>query len=265
MNCKICSCESTKIFAKKVLNKYEVNYYKCVNCLFIQTDEPFWLAESYKSAINYSDIGSANRSLVASENTTCLFSLLQLDRNEKYLDYGAGYGLYVRMMRDNGYNFYWQDDYCENIFASKFSSAELPIQSQKYKVVTSYEVFEHLIDPLKEIEKILLLTDSILFSTNLTNSCKGPIEDWWYISPMHGQHIAFYDTKTLEYIASKYNLNLYSSKNVHFLTKMKVNRLAYKIANFYRASRLYNTIVQPKSLKTSDFETYYKDSILDTI
>jgi len=32
-----------------------------------------------------------------------------------FLDYAAGYGLFVRLMRDAGYNFRWSDLYCQNL------------------------------------------------------------------------------------------------------------------------------------------------------
>jgi 2-polyprenyl-3-methyl-5-hydroxy-6-metoxy-1,4-benzoquinol methylase len=259
MACKICNGEQTHLFVKKVLRKYDVGYYQCKNCNFIQTDEPFWLPEAYESAINHEDIGTSSRSVICTESLTALFSLCGFDRNKKYLDYGAGYGLLVRMMRDNGVNFYWYDEYCKNIFASKFSLSDLRKGDHNFEVVTAFEVFEHLQDPLSEIEKMLALSDSILFSTNLVNLARTPIEKWWYVSPHHGQHIAFYDIKTLKFLAAKYNLNLYSYKNMHFLTKKKISKLLFTYSCIYRAARLYNTIRPPKSLIASDVEFYLKD------
>ena len=261
MICKICSAQSTKQFTKKVLHKYNVNYYLCNNCGFMQTDEPFWLNESYENAINFSDIGIANRSILFSEATAFLFKVSGFNNNNKYLDYGAGYGLYVRLMRDFGFNFYWSDEYCENIFVAKFSAADLPENEQKFEVVTAFEVFEHLVDPIREIEKILKLSDSIFFSTNLINSNNGPLEDWHYIAANHGQHIAFYDTKTLNYIAQKYKLNLYTNKNMHFMTKKKIDNMLFKLATKAPLPRLYNTFFQHRSLNQADFELYSKDNI----
>ena len=172
------------------------------------------------------------------------------------MDFGAGYGLFVRMMRDNGYNFYWYDAYCTNIFASKFSSEDLPKDERHYQVVTAFEVFEHFVDPLKEIEKILCQSEGIFFSTELVNRCKTEIENWWYISPNHGQHVAFYDIKTLGFIAQKLELNLYSHKNLHFLSKKKVNKFAYDFLTIYKIARLFNTIFTPRSLIVADQKLY---------
>ena len=259
MTCKICKSGVKAIFVKKLLQKYNVGYYQCENCNFIQTDEPFWLDEAYKSAINHEDIGTSSRSLICSETITALFSLCGFDRHKKYLDYGAGYGLFVRMMRDSGYNFYWYDEYSENIFATKFLFNDLPKGDQNFEVVTAFEVFEHLVDPIKEIEKMLSFSDSILFSTNLINRCSDPLENWWYLGVQHGQHVALYDIKTLIFIAKKFGLNLYTYKNTHFLTKNKISNFKYKIASNYRVARLYNTIFLPQSLIASDVSLYLND------
>jgi 2-polyprenyl-3-methyl-5-hydroxy-6-metoxy-1,4-benzoquinol methylase len=254
MNCKICNQETKKIFSKKVLGKYDVNYYQCPNCLFVQTDNPYWLDEAYNSPIDFRDIGLIARNMLYAENITALFQICKFDRHKKYLDYGGGYGLFVRMMRDNGYNFYWQDEYCKNLYVQKFTAENLPVNEQKYEVVTAFEVFEHLPDPVKEVEKLLAFTDSILFSTELIRVETPQIKDWYYLGPDHGQHIAFYHKKTLEYIANKFGLNFYTHKNLHFLTRKKINYTIYKIANTNRLARLYNTFIQPKSLLPADAE-----------
>ena len=55
--CKICNSRNEYLFKALVLNKYDVHYYKCNECGFIQTEEPFWLSEAYSSVITQQDIG----------------------------------------------------------------------------------------------------------------------------------------------------------------------------------------------------------------
>jgi len=259
MNCKVCGNETSQLFNKQVLNKYSVNYYQCTNCGFIETDEPHWLNEAYSSAITATDIGLINRNVYFTEVSTALLRLCGFDRSKKYLDYGAGYGIYVRMMRDNGFNFYWQDEYCENLYAQKFS-ADLSKANKEYELVTAFEVFEHLTNPTKEIEKILQYTDSILFSTQLVNSANTTLENWWYIAPEHGQHVAFYDIKTLQFIADKYGLNVYSNNStLHLLTKKRLSSFKFKLFSRIRLAKLYNLIFPTKTLLDSDYELYMKD------
>jgi hypothetical protein len=40
-----------------VLAKYQVNYYHCPQCGFLQTKDPYWLSEASKDPINAEDTG----------------------------------------------------------------------------------------------------------------------------------------------------------------------------------------------------------------
>jgi hypothetical protein len=222
----------------------------------VQTEDPYWLDEAYNNAINNSDVGLIARNLVFSERISALFKKIKLNAAQKYLDYGGGYGMFVRMMRDNGFNFFWSDQYCENIYATKFVVDKPGSTSEQFEVVTSFEVFEHLPDPHKEIEKILSFTDSILFSTELVSTVPSEIEKWWYVGAEHGQHVALYNIKTLKFIARKYGLNLYSARNLHFMTRKKLSPRAYGLYTSIKFARIYKTLVPGKSLLEDDFELY---------
>ena len=49
--CKICDSNSHYFATAKVLQKYNVDYFQCSNCGFVQTEEPYWLDEAYSEAI----------------------------------------------------------------------------------------------------------------------------------------------------------------------------------------------------------------------
>jgi len=51
---------------------------------------------------------------------------------------------------------------------------------RRYELVSAFEVFEHLVNPLEEIERMLRLSDSILFSTLLVPTPAPGLADWWY-------------------------------------------------------------------------------------
>ena len=56
---------------------------------------------------------------------TSLLLFYTCDPTKNFIDYAAGYGFFVSLMRDYGFNFYWQDKYCENltkILAKKIQS-----------------------------------------------------------------------------------------------------------------------------------------------
>lgn len=220
MNCKICNSSSEKIFSKTVLKKHEVNYYQCGKCDFIQTSNPVWLDEAYQSAITSLDLGLASRNIYLVEQVAKLIDQ-HYSTSKIMLDFAGGYGLFVRLMRDKGYNFYRQDDYCENIFSSHFDLKD--IQQTRFDIVTAFEVFEHFPNPLQGIDRLLSYSDTIICSTELIESTND-IENWWYISPETGQHIAFYSLKTLRFIAEKHQLHFYTNhQNLHLFTKKQLS------------------------------------------
>lgn len=222
MKCKICETSTVLFFTGDILQKYKISYYRCPCCEFIQTESPYWLKEAYADVIVDSDIGVVDRTIELSaiaEKVLINF----YPTSSYYLDYGGGYGLFVRRMRDKGFNFYWNDPYCKNIFAKHFSLAEAPVT--KFDIVTSFEVFEHLEEPLVEINKMLKKGDSLIFSTVLAPKTKEEFANWWYRCELTGQHIAFYSKKTLEYIAALFNKKLYSNnQNFHVFSAPEVSQ-----------------------------------------
>lgn len=219
--CKICDSNSPWLFSGKILNKYEIGYFKCKNCGFIQTETPYWLKESYSNVIASTDIGLVARNLGLQKITEWIIKKY-FDCNGKFIDFAGGYGLFVRLMRDKGFDFYRQDFFCKNLFAQYFD-----IQGQenlKYELLTAFEVFEHLENPLEEIGKMFNYSDSILFSTEIQPKGEiNSISDWRYFAKETGQHIAFYTFKSLEIIASKMNCHLYSNdNNIHIITKREL-------------------------------------------
>ena len=88
MNCKICKSKMQKIFGAKIMNKYEIDYFYCQNCGFLQTEEPYWLDEAYKDSITVTDTGYMQRNIYQSEITTILL-LMFFNYKKKFLDYGG--------------------------------------------------------------------------------------------------------------------------------------------------------------------------------
>jgi 2-polyprenyl-3-methyl-5-hydroxy-6-metoxy-1,4-benzoquinol methylase len=228
-NCKICNSETVLIFEATVLQKYNVKYFQCCNCDFIQTEEPYWLDESYQSAIAAVDTGIVTRNLV---DCSIISKLIRIFFNPKgkFLDYGGGYGLFVRLMRDKGFDFYRYDKYSENLFARHFDLADIDVEND-FELITSFEVFEHLSNPPTEISEMMKKGRSLVFSTEIIPKIKiQSVDDWWYFSPDAGQHISFYSLKSLSAIAEHMGSNLYSNgKNLHMLTykKFKFNPMKF--------------------------------------
>ncbi len=250
MDCNLCQSTMEKSHQAKILKKYDISYFYCPKCQFIQTEKEFWLEEAYQESINISDTGYIRRNIVLSKVLTSILTLF-FPSSATCLDYAGGYGVFVRMMRDIGYDFYWQDKYTQNLFARGFEYDE----QKKYDLLTSFESFEHFDQPLKEIETMLNLSDSILFSTVLYGD-KIPEPDWHYFGLEHGQHIAFFNLISLQFLAKKYHLHLYSDrKSIHLLSKKKLNpMLFYFIVKIARLGLGDLFSVFKKSKTLSDWE-----------
>lgn len=111
--------------------------------------------------------------------------------------------------------------------------------------------------------KLFAYSSSKLFSTELQpNTPPKKAEDWWYFTPETGQHISLYSYKSLEFIAKKYNLNLYSNNyNLHLFTdkKFSVNTLKFIALYKYYKDKLFNRHFQNKnSLLQSDYALIQK-------
>jgi 2-polyprenyl-3-methyl-5-hydroxy-6-metoxy-1,4-benzoquinol methylase len=207
-----------------VLNKYKVRYYKCSNCNLIQTENPHWLKEAYSSAIIDSDTGILSRNFALSRITS-IFVLFFANKNSKVLDFAGGYGILTRMLRDVGVDGYWEDKYAENIFAKGFNSNS----KTKYDMVTAFEVFEHLVRPVKEIGDTIKRYNpkTLLFSTTLHYG--NPPKDWWYFVPDGGQHVTLYTKKSLKIMANRFGMKLSTDgRNIHIFSKRQIPGLFMK-------------------------------------
>ena len=223
-----------------MLGKYDVTFYQCPRCRFIQSEEPYWLAESYGSSDQPSDIGLVARNL---QLGTYVESVLRvLFRGACVLDYGAGSGLLVRMMRDRGLDFWWQDRYVANEFARGCAREDC---SKSFDLITAFEVFEHLEDPLSDIAAMLDMAPNIFFSTQLVPQDNPGPGEWWYYAPASGRHISIFSQEALDIVAKNFGLHLCSDgAGYHLLTreprsqwlfKLALNRrLAHRIARFTR-------------------------------
>ncbi len=232
--CKICGAVSHAFARPIILNKYEVQYYQCSNCGFIQTEDPYWLPEAYSSTISSTDTALVFRNIKLSHIANNLI-FEYFNPQGIFLDYGGGYGLFVRLMRDSGYHFYWHDKYCTNLFAHGFEIDVIdPENSDLLELITCFEVFEHLVEPIKEIEKMLKLSKNILFGTQLLPENSPKPADWGYYALNEGQHISIFTRNSLEIIARKFGLNFYSNgSSLHLLTIKNFPDSLFDIPSLY--------------------------------
>ena len=250
--CCICNSPVKKIFSSNLLQKYSVEYFKCTRCGYVQTEEPYWLHEAYESSINHSDTGMIMRNLWLRNVATTLIYFL-FDNKGRFLDYGGGYGVFVRLMRDVGFEFYWQDKHTENMFAKGF---EFPVSEKlTIELLTCFEAFEHFVEPVTELENLLSISRNILLSTEFIPEPTPSPDEWWYYGTEHGQHIGFFQKKTFEFLAKKYNLFFYTNgQNIHLFTEKKLLSSTFKLLT--KVSKFITPLIQKRmeSLTWKDFE-----------
>jgi hypothetical protein len=191
--CRLCGGAAVPLFEKTILRRRRAVYSQCGACGLTQTEEPTWLPEAYASPISEADTGVLARNLGARRLVATFLHLMGV-HDETGLDYAGGYGLFVRLMRDAGFSFYWSDPFAANLFARGF---EWNPDRGGPRVVTAFEVMEHWVRPLVEFRALAALgADWIVTSTELHPGAR-PSPDWHYLVPESGQHVAFYRADTL--------------------------------------------------------------------
>ena len=247
MICKICNSNAKQVFNSKILKKYDVKYFKCDNCGYLFTEQPFWLDEAYSRSINLSDTGLLDRNIYFSKVLSVLIYFC-FNKRGLFLDYAGGYGVFTRLMRDIGFDFFWHDPYTQNLFANGFEKDIKP--DSKFELITAFEVFEHLVSPKEEIEKMLSYSKTIVFSTELLPKEIPDPKEWWYYGFNHGQHISFYSEKTLNTLANQFKLNYYNVNGIHILSERKFNNTALILMKKLRNYGLYQIVKRLVKSKT---------------
>lgn len=218
MKCRLCDNSTQEIFKKIILNSYSVQYFRCEECSLVQTETPYWLSDAYSESINLNDTGYIARNLLFRETLKYFFKF-RFKNTDRFLDFGAGYGVFTRMMRDLNFDFYWSDEFTSNLFSRGFEDTS---EGTSFAAITMFEVAEHLVNPLDEFKSLATRTDNIIFSTELAPANDQSLENWWYLGCEHGQHVAIWSDDTISKLAEILGLYRFSKGSLHFLTRAKL-------------------------------------------
>ena len=246
-DCRICGAKAALFDSATVLRKYDVKYFRCEACGFVQTEEPYWLQEAYSSAIASIDVGIMHRNLINRRITAALLNAL-LPGAKAMLDFGGGHGVFVRLMRDKGYNFFWLDLHATNDYARGFEHRS----GTSYDLVTCFEVFEHFVDPVQQIEKVIGFAPNVFFTTELLPSPPPKARDWWYYAPLSGQHVSLYSLESLRVIGRRYGLHLLSRGPYHLLSRTPQSSFLFRLATSQTASHILGFTRRGRTLLEQD-------------
>ena len=245
-NCRVCNAPS-KNFANGNVLDYDIQYFECEKCGYVQTEKPYWLKQAYEEAINVSDTGIMSRNLSNMKIVVVTLIMLGILKG-KAVDAAGGYGILVRLLRDYGVNAFWSDSYCSNMVARCFE-----YEKGKANLVTAFEAFEHFIDPAAELDRLLEIAPNVLFSTTIIPEPTPMPSDWWYYGSEHGQHIGFFKVKTLQRLAKERGKYLVTNgQSYHLITDKPINNKLWKFMIRTRSLTAFLARSMTKSKTWSD-------------
>jgi hypothetical protein len=250
VDCLICHARSEPFTRATILGKYEVQYFRCGECHFIQTETPYWLDEAYADAIVSSDVGLVSRNQHYAQIVDRVLRFA-LPTSIRCIDYGGGYGMFTRMMRDRGHHFFHFDPHCRNLFADGFTARR---DENSFDFLTAFEVFEHLADPHAELQRLDQMAENWFVSTEVVPDPPPKPDQWWYYVLDGGQHISLWSRRALEIVAKRYNRNLISYRGMHLFCVGSLNPHWVRLLMRNRGSRLLDTFRRRRSLLQDDFQ-----------
>jgi hypothetical protein len=249
--CRACGGEVRPLGRAKVLRAHDVGYECCPHCDYIQTETPYWLEEAYKNPITAQDTGSLERVLTLADVTKVVLALV-LGRRGRCLDYGGGYGVFTRRMRDLGVDFRWEDRYCENLLARGFEARP---GEKGFVLATCFEVLEHVERPRELLAELLARADAVLVGTELNDGSRERFFEWPYVAAEHGQHVGFCGERTLRRLADSLGVRVVSNgKSLHLFHRGNVPRARARLALATRVSRVVAKLIRWDPLTRADHE-----------
>ena len=157
-DCSTCVfCDYGKLeplFALPILGR-NVQWMRCGRCRSIQVNRVDWLDEAYRDLGVNIDTGCAQRSILCSLYVRAMRAAGLLGRGAKVIDFGAGNGLLVRLLRDQGFEALGYDRYVRPIDCAGFTVETLDAKtSHGADLVTAIDVLEHLPYPRRTFADI---------------------------------------------------------------------------------------------------------------
>ena len=225
MKCILCNIPLERYLFK---NGYWI--YRCPSCHLKETDlkkdytkfvkefysEGYYEGDPTRSA--YSDY-ELDKPLIVKNMEKFLSFISKRKPSGKLLDVGCAFGYFVELAAKQGYDAYGFDPSTFAVSKARMINrkdrikegtiAEVSYPKASFDVITMFDVFEHLQDPLNDMKKLqsLLKPDGvIIIATGDTLSVAAKImkRRWtFYIPP---QHIFFFHRKNVVTLLSKANL-----------------------------------------------------------
>lgn len=193
MKCTLCNAQLTL--------KKNAFFYMCTTCKAIVKDHKYYLTAEEEKAIYKNHNNDVND--VRYQNFTMPITHAVLENfspQHKGLDFGSGTGPVISsMLHKKGYNIVQYDP---------FFATDVKVLQTHYDYIVSCEVFEHLYQPKKEIDRLisLLNTNGMLLIMTLLYNNTIDFNTWKYAQDP--THVFIYCKETMAYIAKEHQLEI---------------------------------------------------------
>lgn len=198
MNCLLCQTHS---------NAFEIDTFLCPLCsLVFKNPQNFWNTDQDAARYTTHKNNSEDQGYV--EFLKKIIPPLRPFLSEKFnaLDFGCGPGPTLSILLEE------IGGAVENYDPIFFPDAHLLVP-ETYDVVTATEVVEHFKTPKQDWDLLtgLVQDNGLLAIMTLFYSAEIDFKSWWYKND--ATHVVFYQKKTIEYLATTYNLEILFTDN----------------------------------------------------
>jgi len=210
--CKVCNAKTTLIEDVKK----KLFYYRCMDCGFVYLDDSHRV-NSMEEKRKYDQHNNSleNEGYVQMFEDFIELSIAPYLANiKKVLDFGSGpEPVFSKLLERRGLEVEIYDLYY---------SPQKVYEGNRYDLITSTEVFEHLSKPLETLELLVAHLNSngyIVLMTKFPPKEDKAFLDWWY--RRDPTHISFFTPKSFEVMAEKVGLKVLKTINENIIVFQK--------------------------------------------
>lgn len=215
--CQLCKTSVQFQFSRKTPSNDSVNYFKCDDCGALQTDSPNQNSETSRHSLAFFDSSKAYRALADYFVVRRIHQILGVNQNDRCVDYRGGNGLFSRIMRDTGYNYFSHSSQDNRDNYNGFVWREI---NRPVRLVTILNHASEFPTTSSEWETIFSTgADLVIGSTPLFDD-QG--ENWRHLDDVQGQNGFFYSSKSLSLVAYRNLREFYAFNNFFIFTKERL-------------------------------------------